>query len=290
MIDGYVVVDAHVHAPVLSTLKQGWLEWADTYSGEHDWRQAYRGDRPDPAALARMLADEGVDHAMLFCEYSPAVTGIQSIDEVAAIAVYDPHRFSAVANINPHLHFPPVDEFERQLALGAVALKLHPVHGRFDPGGAALYPLYARCADLGVPVIVHTGISSFPGSQTSAGNPDLLLDAIDYFATLPFIFAHGGRGWWYDTAAFLAQSKPNVWLDLAGLPPKKLPDYYHRFSLPRLATKMIFGTDWPGVPGARRNVEALINLGWPDEIVAAVLSENSRKLFSRMRFTPKSMT
>ncbi|SKG71131.1 putative TIM-barrel fold metal-dependent hydrolase [Mycobacteroides abscessus subsp. bolletii] len=288
MINGHIVIDAHVHVPVLSTLKPAWLEWADTYCADHRWRAAYRDATPDPAALAQLLTNEGVDHALLFCEYSPAATGVQPIDDTAPIAAFAPQKFSLVANINPHLHFPPVDELDRQLDLGAVALKLHPVHGRFDPGAPELYPVYARCADLDVPVIVHTGISSFPGARTSMGSPELLLDVIDYFPNLPFVFAHGGRGWWYDTAAFLAQSKPNVWLDLAGLPPHKLPEYYQRFSLPRLAAKMIFGTDWPGVPGARRNVEALIELGWPQEILTAVLSGNATALFSRMRFDAKA--
>ncbi|CAM3937596.1 hypothetical protein KIPE111705_32485 [Kibdelosporangium persicum] len=31
-----------------------------------------------------------------------------------------------------------------------------------------------------------------------------------------------------------------------GLPPENLPKYYARFDLARLATKMVFGTDWPG--------------------------------------------
>jgi predicted TIM-barrel fold metal-dependent hydrolase len=288
VIDGRIVIDAHVHVPVLSTLKPAWLEWASAFSRDHPWRDAYDGDTPDPAALDALLVDEGVDHALLFCEYSPRATGIQAIEDVVPIARFNPNRFSLVANVNPHLHFPLLGELQRQLDLGAVALKLHPVHGVFDPGGKELYPVFARCSDLGIPVIVHSGVSSFPGAQTSCGNPELLLDAIDYFPDLPFVFAHGGRGWWYDVAAFMAQTKRNVWLDLAGLPPKKLPEYYQRFDLTRVAQKMIFGTDWPGVPGARRNVEALMGLGFPDETLTAVLSGNARKIFTRLSFDAKA--
>ena len=195
MIDGRGVIDAHVHVPLLNTLKPAWLEWANTFSRDHPWRDAYDGDTPDPAALDALLVDEGVDHALLFCEYSPRATGIQAIEDVVPIARFNPNRFSLVANINPHLHFPLLDELHRQLDLGAVALKLHPVHGVFDPGGKELYPVFALCSDLAIPVIVHSGVSSFPGAKTSCGNPELLLDAIDYFPDLQFVFAHGGRGW-----------------------------------------------------------------------------------------------
>jgi predicted TIM-barrel fold metal-dependent hydrolase len=288
MINGYRVVDAHVHAPALHTLHPPWLEWADTFARDHPWRDAYPADRADPAALDELFADEGVDHALLFCEYSPRATGIQPIEDVAPIAAYNPARFSLVANINPHLHFPLVDELLRQVELGAVALKLHPVHGGFDPGGKELYPVYARCADLGIPVILHSGVSSFPGSRTSCGNPELLTDAVDYFGELQFVFAHGGRGWWYDVAAFMAQTKAIVWLDLAGLPPKRLPEYYRRFDLTRIVQKMIFGTDWPGVPGIRRNVEALSGLGLPEETLAGVLSGNTRTIFTRIPSDPRT--
>jgi uncharacterized protein len=287
VIDGRIVIDAHVHAPVLTTLKPAWLDWADAFSRQHPWRDAYKADTPDPAALDVLLTEDGVDHALLFCEYSPRATGIQPIEDLLPIAAFNPDRFSVVANVNPHLHFPLLQELQRQLDLGAVALKVHPVHGGFDPGHKELYPVYARCSDVGVPVIVHSGVSSFPGSQTSCGNSELLLDAVDYFPDLQFVFAHGGRGWWYDVAAFMAQAKANVWLDLAGLPPKKLPDYYQRFDLVRIAQKMIFGTDWPGVPGIRPNIEALMGLGLPADTVTAVLSGNARKIFTRLSFSTK---
>jgi uncharacterized protein len=280
VIDGETVVDAHVHAPRLSTLKHPWLDWADTFSGAHPWRTAYdeHGD-PVPERLDALLDAEGVDRALLFCEYSPRATGIQPIEDLLPLVAHNPVRFRLVANVNPHLHHPLRSEAERQLDLGAVAVKLHPVHGGFSPADKELYPLYALCAERGVPVILHSGTSSFAGARSAFGNPELLIDVIEDFPDVQFVLAHGGRGWWYDTAAFLALNKPNVWMDLAGLPPKKLPEYYGRFGLARLATKWIFGTDWPGVPGTARNVTALRGLGLPDGTLQGVLSGNAAKVF-----------
>ncbi|ALG85283.1 amidohydrolase family protein [Gordonia phthalatica] len=290
MIGGRTVVDVHVHAPRLSTLRPAWLDWADTFSRDHDWRSAYRenGD-PEPAALDALFAEQGVDHVMLFSEYSPRATGIQPFDDLLPLVQHNPQRFHPVANINPHLHFPLVGELQRQVDLGAVALKLHPVHAGFDPGDRELFPVYAKCAELGIPVIYHSGTSSFPGSRNKYGNPELYLDAIDCFPEVNFVFAHGGRGWWYEAAAFLVQAKPNVWIDLAGLPPKKLPDYYGA-SLPRIASKMLFGTDWPGVPGPRTNVDALGRLGFDEATLAAVVAGNASRVFPRAGITLETST
>jgi predicted TIM-barrel fold metal-dependent hydrolase len=280
MLDGEALVDAHVHVPRLSTVKAAWYEWALQFSGPHDWRSVYdaEGD-PVPARLDALLDAEGVDRALLFSEYSPRATGIQPIEDNLPIVEYNPTRFRLVANVNPHLHHPLTSEVERQLDLGAVALKLHPVHAGFRPDDKELYPVYQVCAERGVPVILHSGTSSFPGARSSLGNPELWVDVVEDFPQVNFVFAHGGRGWWYDVAAFLALAKPNVWLDLAGLPPKKLPEYYARFDLARLATRWIFGTDWPGVPGPGRNAASVAGIGLPPDVLRGVLSGNAAKVF-----------
>jgi predicted TIM-barrel fold metal-dependent hydrolase len=99
------------------------------------------------------------------------------------------------------------------------------------------------------------------------------------FPGCPFLLAHGGRGWSYDAAAFLALTYPNVWIDVAGLPPRKLPTYYARHDLARLARRFVFGSDWPGVPGIARNIAAVRDLGLPDDTVAAVLAGNAERIF-----------
>ena len=38
--------------------------------------------------------------------------------------------------------------------------------------------------------------------------------------------AYSGRGFWYDRAYFLAKLHANVYMEIAGLPPQKLLDYF----------------------------------------------------------------
>jgi uncharacterized protein len=282
MIDGMAVVDAHMHVPRLSTVSPAWVQWAADFGKDSPWREAFDPDGdPVPARLDALLAAEGVDVALLFAEYSPRATGIQPVEDLLPLVAYNPGRFRLVANVNPAVHADPAAEAARQLGLGAVAVKLHPVHGAFRPDAAGLYPVYDLCAERGVPVIVHTGGSIFPGSDPAAGDPRLMRRVIDDFPGLTFVLAHGGRGQWYAEAAELALADGNVWLDLAGLPPNRLPDYYAGFDLPRLATRWIFGTDWPGVPGVARNARAVAALGLPGDVLAAVLSGNATRVYLR---------
>ena len=282
MIDGLAVVDAHMHVPRLSTVSSSWMQWAVDYGRDSGWQTAFdqAGD-PDPARLDALLDAEGVDAALLFAEYSPGATGIQPVEDLLPIIAHNPVRYRLVANVNPVLHTRPAAEAERQLDLGAVAVKVHPVHGAFRVDRDDMYPVYDLCAQRGVPVIVHTGPSIFPGSRAETGDPELVDPIAAAYSGVSFVLAHGGRGRddWYAAAARMALARDNVWIDLAGLPPKRLPDYYAGFDLAALAAKWIFATDWPGVPGVARNVRAVAALGLPDDILAAVLSGNARRVY-----------
>ena len=281
MLDGALLVDAHVHVPRLPTLRPAWIAWARQFGAPGVLEDVWDAEGvPVPARLDERFDSEGVDVALLFCEYSPKVTGCQPFEELLPLVEHNPRRFRPVANVNPHLHFPIGREVARQLDLGAAALKIHPVHGGFRADDPMMYPAYSVLVERGVPLIVHCGTSSFAGSTNAYADP-LLLDAVlRDFPDLTVVLAHGGRGWWYDAAASLAMSRENVWIELSGLPPKRLPQYYARFDLARLARKWIFATDWPGVPGQAVNARAVAGLGLPDDVVPLVLGRNAATVYT----------
>jgi predicted TIM-barrel fold metal-dependent hydrolase len=242
-----------------------------------------------PARFDEYMAEEGVDVAILFAEYSPKSTGIQAVEDMLPILDHNPERFRLMANLNPHLHYPLVGELKRQISLGAVGLKLHPVHGSFTPNDRMLYPAYAFCESEGFPVAFHCGTSVFPGATNRYADPALIEDVARDFPDLTIVLAHGGRGWWYDAAAFITLMRPHVHIEISGLPPKKLPDYYKNFDLERLARKMIFGTDWPGVPGPKANAQAVAELGLEEDTLAKVLHENARRIYKLNRTDDPAM-
>ena len=287
MLDGRLLVDAHVHIAKLPTLSDDWQAWARKYGSQTPMTSLFdAAGAPRPAALDEYFARQGADHVLLFTEHSPKVTGIQPIEDILPVIRQNPRRFSAVANINPHLHYPVAAELARQVGLGAIAVKIHPVHGGFEARDRMLYPAYSWAEERGLPVIVHCGTSTFAGSVNAYADPVLLDEVFRDFPDLVVVLAHGGRGWWYTQARFLALMKPNVWLEVSGLPPQRLPDYYGA-ALPKLADKMIFGTDWPGVPSVEQNArtfeKALLDAGCTADQIAAALGGNATRAFRLAR-------
>jgi len=281
MLDGMPLVDAHIHAARLPTLRPAWKEWAHEFGDVAAMEQVYDpGGTISPARFDEYLAGQGVDVALVLAEYSPKVTGIQPVEDLLPLTELYGERFAMIGNINPHLHYPVDEELERQIALGAIALKIHPVHGGFAVNDRALYPAYAICQDARMPVVVHCGTSTFPGSSNSFADPVLLDDVLRDFRSLDVVLAHGGRGWWYDAAAFMALSSGRVWIELSGLPPSRLREYYSRHNWARLTQRMIFGTDWPGVPGIARNARAVAELCPDGRTASLVLAGNAARVYN----------
>jgi uncharacterized protein len=281
VLDGIPLVDAHVHAARLPTLKMSLKAWTGHFEGGVENLLKLYDDEGTmiPARFDEYMAAEGVDTAILFAEYSPKSTGIQAVEDMLPILDHNRERFKLMANLNPHLHYPLVEELKRQMGFGAVGLKLHPVHGSFPPNDRMLYPAYSFCESENFPVVFHCGTSVFPGTTNRYADPALIEDVARDFPALTIVLAHGGRGWWYDAAAFIALMRPNAWIEISGLPPQKLSDYYMNYDFGRLARKMIFGTDWPGVPGPRRNAEVIAGLGLERETLEGVLHKNATTVY-----------
>ncbi|MEG3070700.1 MAG: amidohydrolase family protein [Candidatus Syntrophopropionicum ammoniitolerans] len=92
---------------------------------------------------------------------------------------------------------------------------------------------------------------------------------------MKIIMAHGGRGCWYNEAMTMARLHKNIYIDVSGLPPKKLLEYFP--DMGRFAHKFMFGTDWPSVD-VKKNAESIRNLDIPEEAIRKILRENARQL------------
>jgi predicted TIM-barrel fold metal-dependent hydrolase len=241
----------------------------------------------DPRGLLGLLDRSGIERAVLINYVSPKVIGYteRTNDFVSEYVKADPDRLIAVGGIRPD-HTDPEAEVARLAdRLGLRAIKIHPPHQLFAPNDylsgrfPALRRIYAAIEDRGLPLIVHTGTSIFPGARNRYGEPLLVEDVAIDFPRLPIVLAHAGRPLWVDQAAFLARRFPNVWLELSGIPPPRLLEYLPR--LGELAPKSIFGTDWPG-PGVtemRKNIDGFRSLGLTPEQERMILEENPRKVF-----------
>ena len=270
------IVDVHVHTAYTEQAPESFAGYmAANVGGDLD-RFVEEFRRPE--RFLRLMEEQGIDYACILAEIAPATSGIASNELVRDFCAASP-RLVPVCTVNPNLHERPARLLERLVREeGFRGLKLYPTYAFFYPNDRRLYPVYAKAEELGIPVQLHTGSSVFRGSRLKYGDPLYLDDVAIDFPDLQILLTHGGRPFWYDRAFALCRLHRNVMIDVAGLPPRKLPEYFPE--LPRLPNKFVFGSDWPGLPGPIiRNVEAIRALPIPEGAKAAILGETAMRLF-----------
>lgn len=138
---------------------------------------------------------------------------------------------------------------------GIEGVKIWPPAGAL-PNESYCYRVYERCAELGLPVVVHTGQEIGP-LRSDCTRPMFVDQPANDFPELTFVLAHAGMGWWQE-AAEIAWHHPNVYLDIAYWQAKYLrsPEQFCRELRSLISTagkeRVLFGTDWPAMRQVRR--------------------------------------
>ncbi len=130
-------------------------------------------------------------------------------DRIAALGKAHPGRFFGIASINPHqdrdAYFAELSRCVREL--GFVAVKLHTIGHSLNPAGADGTTVFESASQLGIPVMVHTGMG-IPFAAPSTLQPQL-----EQFPKVPVVMAHAGHGVFSGEAIAIAQHYPQVSLE-----------------------------------------------------------------------------
>lgn len=235
-----------------------------------------------PKAFLKYLDASGIDRAVLINYVAPEVIGFTvGVNQwVADYVREDPKRLIPCGSLHPRHTTNVLADVEQLLRLNLRMIKIHPPHQLLFPndylnGVTELEILYRAAEANGIPVMFHTGTSIFPDARNKYGDPIYLDDVAVDFPKLKILMAHGGRPLWMETAFFLLRRHPNVYLDISGIPPKNLLQYFPR--LEEIAHKTLFGTDWPGpgVPDVGRNLEEFRALALKPAVQEQILRQTA---------------
>jgi len=240
----------------------------------------------DPRVLLEVMDRSGIWRVGMVNYPSPDLMGftLETNTFAARYAEADPVRLMPYGGVHPRFQGDIHGHVDDLLELGIRCLKIHPSHQLFPAnaytqGLETLGAVYRRCEHRGLPVMIHTGTSIFPGARNKYGNPMELDDVAIDFPDLAIIMAHGGRPLWMEEAFFVLRRHRNVWLDVSGIPPLKLLEYFPR--LEEIKDRVLWGTDWPspGVKDLKHNLDQFGTLALPDAVKQAITRTNPLRVF-----------
>lgn len=194
-------------------------------------------------------------------------------------------RFIGFASVDPLREGAPQDLGNAVKKLGLKGLKLDPALQDFRPEDKQVFPLYEAAEALGIPLLMHTGMSWAPETPLERGHPLLLEEPIRRFPQLNFVLAHFGWPWVLEATA-LALKYPNVYLDTSCLyhdSPREFFQFVFSKQIPTtviersLRNKIVFGSNYPRVE-IKNMVHALRSLALTEGCLNRILRENAERL------------
>jgi uncharacterized protein len=251
-------IDFHVHLPT--------PDWLDgSMAGYVEAAEAYFRSRVERQSLDQ-LADKyrGLDAlAVLLAWDAETATGRPRVpnETVAAAVRAHPDAFTGLGSVDPHKKS-ATGEVARIADLGLRGVKFHPSLQAFAPDNEAFWPVFAACESHGLLALFHTGTSGIgarqPGGQgirIDYAHPLKLDSVAAAFPGLTVVAAHFGWPWQMDLIA-IALHKTNVYIDISGWSPKRIPPEVTRELRGRLSAQFLWGSDFPFIAPERCLAEA----------------------------------
>jgi predicted TIM-barrel fold metal-dependent hydrolase len=213
---------------------------------------------------------------MFSYKYKKLIVDVK-IDEIAKVIEKHPDRFVGFAGINPLKKMEGVRELEIAIKdYGFKAAYLHFYGFGIPPNHRLLYPFYAKCAELGVPVSMQVGHSA-ELMPSKMGRPIYMDDVALDFPELTLIGSH--TGWpWVEELIALAWKHDNVYICMDA----HLPRYWDKglvnFLKGRGQDKVLFGTNGPLTFMAKDFLRQIEDLRLKEEVKKKFLRENAIKI------------
>ncbi len=192
--------------------------------------------------------------------------------------------------------FASVDPWKGKYAINElkIAIKEYGLKGvKFQQGAQAFYPnekifcpLWKTCSDLNVPVLFHTGTTGLGAGLAGGGGIKLdhmkpipyIDDVAADFPELKIICAH--VSWpWADEMLAIVKHKKNVFVDLSGELPSKIPESWKAMMSGQLKHKFLFGTDYPLI-SPKEWIDDFKKMNYAKDVEDNILYKNAKAVLN----------
>ncbi len=276
-------IDVHVH-PVLVS------EILEKYPGllEKVREIFYIGTAPQPIeVIFKQMEIANIDKVVLLPIDCTTRFGVElpPVDAVMKLVEKYPERLLGFTSIDP-MRADAIEALKEQVKRYEVkGIKLNPALQGFNPLDKRVLDFLRKCAELELPVLVHTGHVWMKRDSLEHVNP-LVWDKIATLVSdLKIVLAHMGFPWLWETFTVLTRHE-NVYADISNVytgSPREHLSYILTEALPKriverfLYNKIVFGSDYPRIE-INKMAEALGSLDIDAQVKDRIFGLNVGKL------------
>jgi predicted TIM-barrel fold metal-dependent hydrolase len=255
-----VIVDAHTHLmryarDLPESLASHYLRM---YEGQPSWRTGNPYTIEDwcvePETLIADLDRAGVDRAVVMTLGSAVLGGHDPslAAEVASWCAQYPERLIGMLTADPLGGAAEARRVLRDVTgLGLRGVKMLPSYSHVALNDRRLWPIYEAVAEIGVPLVLHTGWCAIPAGRTLAHDHPLQIeDLLADFDGLRVVVAHCGFAW-SEHVLFMLAGHPTAYADVAYWS-QVMPRWRAAMTLSHakhlgVLERLLWGTDYPFV-------------------------------------------
>jgi uncharacterized protein len=200
-----------------------------------------------------------------------------------AVQAY-PDRLFGSYHVDPNKGMEDVRSLERAVReLGVVAATCFPcgTQPQVAINAAPMYPLYAKCVELGIPMFINAGVPGprFPMDPQHVDH----LDEVCYdFPELVLVTRHGGEPW-CDLLVKLMLKWPGLHYSTSAFAPKHYPRAILDYANTRGAEKVLYAGYFPMGLTLERIFTEMRDVPLRDHVWPKFLSENARRVLGVAR-------
>ena len=202
-------------------------------------------------------------------------------ERVRDVCAAHPARFSGLAGVDPTRGMQGLRDLEQAVReYGFVGAHLYPHWFGWAPDHAKYYPYYAKCCELGIPIMMQVGqnlVYSRDRRLPSVGRPICLDQVAIDFPELALIGIHIGVPW-TDEMIAMAWKHETVFIGVDADGPKPWPTALGHYLNSYGREKVLFGTDWP-VIDPERAVREIAAMDLRPESRALLMRGNALRVF-----------
>ncbi|AQS57883.1 amidohydrolase family protein [Desulforamulus ferrireducens] len=201
-----------------------------------------------------------------------------SNDGVASFVNSYPDKFIGFAGLDPHKGMAAVRELSRSVnELGLKGASIDPYLAQIYVNDAKYYPIYAKCCELNIPIVITTGPASLvPNAVIDHVAPRYIDFVARDFPELTIIVSHGAYPW-VNEMITVAQRNANVYFDMSEYEFFPMAEAYVQAANTIISDKLLFASAHPFVD-FKDALQSYQKLPFTDEVREKVMYKNAARI------------